>query len=163
MKRSRSLDGATVSVAIWVMVVAVLVGLAVQPVVKDMTSDEHIPWCLKVDGVALGSPYPTLTTSTAVVQTLCVFPHAYEPIASPDAAYAPGATLPPGPGFGAQVDAACQAAFTRVFGRAPDGSSPWLGEVGPGPSAWAGGTRRVWCVVADPSQAWTTTILAPSP
>jgi hypothetical protein len=162
LTRSRSLDGATVTVGVWAIVVAILVGLALQPPAKETVSDEHVPWCLKVDGVPLGSPIPTLTTSTVVVQTLCVFPHTYEPIATPEAPFAAGATIPPGPGFGPEVKAACEAAFTRAFGK-PAGSTPlWLGQVGPGPKAWAAGTRTVWCVVADPATVWSTSILVPA-
>ena len=163
VKRNRSMDGATVSVGVWTIVVAILVGLAIQPQVTDMTSNEHVPWCLKVDGIALGSPIPSLTTSTSVVQTLCVFPHNFEPIATAAAPFGPGATIPPGPGFGAEVAAACEVAYRAAFGRPASGASPPLVEVGPGPSPWASGVRSVSCAVVDPAQAWSTTILAPHP
>jgi hypothetical protein len=163
VNRNRSMDGATVTVGVWAIVVAILVGLALQPPAKESVADEHIPWCLKVDGVPLGSPIPSLTTSTPVVRTLCVFPHNWEPIATPAAPFGPGATLPLGPGFGPEVQAVCEAAYRQAFGRAPGGSPPTLVQVGPGPSSWAAGDRTVWCSVADPAQAWSTTILAPAP
>jgi hypothetical protein len=160
--RSRSMDGATVTVGVWAIIVAILVGLALQPPAKD-TTDEHVPICLKVNGLAPGAPLPSLTTGTVVIQTLCVFPHNFEPLATPAAPFGPGATLPPGGTFGPEVRAACEAAFVRVFGKPSSGSGLWLGELGPGQGEWAKGNRTVWCVVADQAEPWSTRILAPTP
>ena len=155
ISRSRSVDGATVYFVVWALVVAVLVGLWAQPVGRE-DANANVPMCLAVVGVEPGSPLPT--QPFRVQPKLCIFPHNFEPLASPSAPFDASATLPPDGAFGAGIQATCEQAFRATFGE-PGTGGPQLLVIGPDPSAWAAGDRRVWCVALDPANPWRDTIL----
>lgn len=155
VSRSRSVDGATAYVGVWLLVIALLAGLWAQPVARE-DANQSVPMCLAVVGVEPGAPLPT--PPLRVQPKLCIFPHNFEPLASPAAPFDATATLPPDGSFGAGVQATCDQAFRAAFGE-PGAGGPQLVIIGPDPSAWAAGDRLVWCAAADPANPWRDSVI----
>lgn len=148
---SASLEGGTVYLGLWVVVVAILVGLAVQPqgVEGEHGSGET---CLVVVGLAEGRPLPT--PPMIVSPTLCIFPHNFEPLAQvPIAGFGPTATVPPYGVLEPAAMPACRSAFRDAFGQPPPGG-PVPVLTGVDPNDWSRGDRFAWCAAADPSRPW---------
>jgi hypothetical protein len=155
VSRSRSVDGATAYFGVWVLVILILAGLWAQPVGRE-DANQNVPMCLAIVGAAPGSPLPT--PPFRVQPKLCIFPHNFEPLASPSAPFDASATLPPDGAFGSGVQATCDQAFRAQFG-GPGADGPQLVIIGPDPSAWAAGDRQVWCAAADPANPWRDSVL----
>ena len=149
--RSRSVDGATSYLFLWLIVVAILVGLRAQPVVPENATAD-VPLCLVAVGVAPGQPLPS--PPFRLTHTLCVFPHNFEPLATPAAPFGPTATMPPDGDFGPGVTAACKVAFREAFGEPNASSGPALVILAPDPRSWAAGERYAWCAAVDPAHPW---------
>jgi hypothetical protein len=148
---SRGLDGATAYMGVWLLVVAILVGLALQPKGIEGAHDSGGS-CLVVVGLAPGQPLPT--QPLIVSDTLCALPHNFEPVGTvPLTGYAPSATPPPYAAAAEAAAAGCQAAFKAAFGSPPPGG-PELVVIGPDPRDWARGDRHVTCAAGDPANAW---------
>lgn len=151
-----ALDGATAYLGAWLIVVAILLGLAVQQRgVETATAD--VPRCLVVVGLRPGQPVPT--PPVIVTPTLCVFPHNFEPLATPALAYGPSATVPPYATVVTDVAAACGTAFKDAFGTPAAGTGPTPVVIGPDPRDWARGERFAWCAAADPANPWRASSL----
>ena len=148
---SHSLDGGTVYLGMWVAVIAILVGLAVQPRGVEGTHESGAA-CLVVVGLSQGQPVPT--PPMTVSSTLCVLPHNFEPLAQvPLTGFGPAATLPPYPAILAQAQSACASAFRDSFGSpAPGGPVPLV--TGANEQDWARGDRFAWCAAAVPASPW---------
>lgn len=151
-----AMDNGTAYLVGWAVVVAILVGLSLQPAGIE-GAHEPSPTCLVVVGLKPGQPVPTPPVS--VSQTLCVLPHNFEPLAQlPLDGFAPSATVPPYPIVLARVEAACDAAFRDAFGP-PAPGGPVALVTGANAHDWDRGDRFAWCVAADPERDWPTSPL----
>jgi len=154
---SRSLDGGTVYLGVWVLALVIAFGLLVQPGGGTEADYASTSTCLVVVGLADGQPVPT--PPVLVSQTLCVLPHNFEPIAKiPLASFGPTATMPPYPLVAEQAGPACAAAVEDAFG-SPAPGAPQSVVTGPDPRDWARGERYTWCAAIDPANPWRTSSL----
>ena len=151
---SRSVDGGTMYLGVWVVALLIAFGLLVQPGGGTEADHAASSTCLVVVGISEGQPVPT--PPVLVSETLCVLPHNFEPLAKvPLTSFAPDATVPPYPVVEAQARAACDAAFKAGFGT-PVAGGPKAQVMGADPRDWARGERFTWCAASDPAQPWPT-------
>ena len=149
---SRSLDGGTVYLGVWALVLVIALGLAVQPGGGSEADHASTATCLVAVGASNGGPVPT--PPLLVSETLCVLPHNFEPLAKvPLTSFGPSATVPPYAVVEAQARSACDAAHKAVFGAQVDGG-PTAVVIGADPRDWARGERFAWCAAADPAHPW---------
>ncbi|MFN8629066.1 MAG: hypothetical protein U0838_01715 [Chloroflexota bacterium] len=153
---SGGVDGGTFYLGAWAVVIAVAIGLLIQPTGKE-GEYSHSPSCLVAVGVSQGQPVPT--PPLTVSETLCVLPHNFEPLVKvPLSSFGPSASMPPYPLVVEQAAPACAAAFRAAFGSpGPDG--PVAVITGPDSRDWARGERFTWCAAADPNNPWRTSSL----
>jgi hypothetical protein len=148
---TRSLDGGTVYLGLWVIVLTILGGLYLQPKGIEGAHDSG-GTCLVVVGLAQGQPLPTPPLS--VSDTLCVLAHNFEPVAKvPVTGFAPSATPPPYAAVVAITRSECDTAFKAAFG-SPGQGGPVAFITGVNLDDWNRGDRFAWCVAKDPKQAW---------
>jgi hypothetical protein len=153
---SGGLDGGTFYLGAWAAAAAVAIGLLLQPVGLEGQYN-HSTTCLVAVGVSQGQPVPS--APVLVSETLCVFPHNFEPVSKvPLPSFGPGSTPPPYSVVVQQAAPVCAAAFEAAFGSpGPDG--PVAVITGPDPRDWERGDHSTWCAAADPKNPWRTSSL----
>jgi hypothetical protein len=151
--RGGGLDGSTVYLVTWAVVLLIAVGIAVQPRPPAPVAG---PTCLREKGAEAGKPLPASAAIFQMIESPCDLPHNFEVLQLTDAPFDVFATYPPDGDFGDGPQATCESAYQGVFGQPSAGQNVQLVVFGPDPVAWIKGDRKIQCTAWDLVHPWVT-------